>query len=157
MKIIALIMRWLGRYGGWLAVLMVALLAFYVAFLNYLEPTEVGIARNVISGEMWLQKSGGWYVTAPWTRVARIDTRPMRVAITTAGHGYSAKLVRFVPEHWKEFVATEGFHYYWWYNRISFNWGYDETYRGMRDIMRGYAYGVKKYSFFEVMSEYETR
>ena len=131
--------------------------AFYLAFCNYLEPTQIGIVRNTISGEMWLQKGGGWFLTAPWTRVARVDTRPMRVAITTAGHGYSAKLVRFVPEHWKEFVATEGFHYYWWYNRISFNLGYGEEYRGMRDIMRGYAYGAKQYPFCEAISEYEQR
>lgn len=138
-----------------LVVIVASSLLLYLIILNYLEPTQVGIARNMISGKMWLQRGGGWFVTTPWTRVARVDTKPMRVAITTSGHGYNSKLVRFVPENWQEFVATEGFHYYWWYNRISFNLGYDEEYRGMRDVMRGHAYGTKRYSFIEVICEYQ--
>lgn|SRR3989344_4351531 len=133
---------------------IVPLWVLYLAFLNYNEPTQIGIARNYISGEMWLQEGGGWFVTAPWTFVARVDTRPMRVAVTSAGHGYNAKLVQFQTNAWREFVATEGFHYYWWYNRLSFNFGYNEEYRGMRDIMRGYAYSAKHYPFIVVLKEY---
>lgn len=147
---------WLKRGTKvWLVCLIPLLL--YLAFVDYLEPTQAGIARNTVTGEMWLQDMAGWHLSAPWTRVARVDTRPMRVGVMSAGHGYSAKLVRFVPQHWQEFVATEGFHYYWWFNRFSFNAGYDEEYRGMKDIMRGYAYGAKKYPFIELLSEYETR
>ncbi len=125
---------------------------FYLGFLNYTEPTEVGIARNVITGEMWLQ-GGGWHRTMPWVFVSSVDTRPMRVGVTTAGHGFSAKLVQFNVNKWREFVKTEGFRYYWWSNRISFNFGYDEEYRGMKDILRGYAYGVKKYPFVIILEE----
>ena len=137
-----------------LIIFLTTLSLFYLPFLNYTEPTEIGVARNIFTGEMWLQKDGGWYMTSPWVRVAKIDTRPMRVVITTNGHGFSAKLVQFVPKEWNSFVEVEGFRYWWWANRISINFGYDEEYRGMKDIMRGYAYGVKKYPFIEVLEHY---
>jgi len=142
------------RWGRILLVLVPPVL-FYTAFLNYTEPTQIGIARNFVTGEMWSQNGGGWHITAPWVFVARIDTRPVRVSVTTAGRGYSAKLVQFEPSAWKEFVAIEGFRYYWWANRVSFNFGYNEEYRGMKDILRGYAYSPKKYPFITVLNEYE--
>src|SRR3989338_7610860 len=150
------------RIIGWrrilrCAIFLVLALFCYLAFMNYNEPIQVGIARNYITGEMWLQEGGGWFVTAPWGLVARVDTRPMRVAVTTASRGYSGKLVQFEPRAWREFVAVEGFHYYWWYNRVSFNFGYDEEYRGMKDIMRGYAYGAKRYPFIKTLNEYQVQ
>jgi hypothetical protein len=128
---------------------------FYFLFLNFTEPTELGIARNQISGKMWAQESGGWHISQPWVLVSIIDTRPIRVAVTSHGHGYCAKLVQFNKGHWREFVAIEGFYYYWWANRISINFGYDEEYRGMKDIMRGYAFSVKKYPFINILTEYQ--
>lgn len=133
------------------------ILVFYLGFLNYTEPTEVGIARNEFTGETWEQSGGGWYRTAPWVLVSKIDTRPQRVAITTAGHGFSAKLVQFNPKEWREFVKAEGFRYWWWSNRFSFNFGYPEEYRGMKDILRGYAYSVKRYPFIVILEEYQTQ
>lgn len=124
-------------------------------FVNYTEPTELGIARNEINGDTWSQETGGWKITYPWVLVSTIDVRPIRVAVHSAGHGYCAKLVQFKKENWRDFIATEGFRYYWWANRISFNSGYDEEYRGMKDIMRGYAFSAKKYSFIEVITEYQ--
>jgi hypothetical protein len=144
----------------WIALPILALgvlLLFYLFFLNFLEPTEQGIVRNEITGEMWTQNEGGWYFTAPWVRVSRVDLRPKRVAVTTAGRGFSAKLVQFQPSEWREFVETEGFRYWWWANRISFNLGYEEEYRGLKDIIRGYAYGVKPYKFIKILEEYYTK
>ena len=134
--------------------LLLALFIFYLVCLNYTEPTELGVARNMITGQMWAQ-NGGWHLTAPWVRVARIDTRPIRVSVDSAGHGYSAKLVQFIPEEWESFVNIEGFRYWWWANRLSFNCGYHQEHRGMKDILRGYAYGAKKYPFFRIIAEYE--
>lgn len=131
-----------------------ALLLFYLGCLNHVEPSQVGLAKNIASGEVWVQPAG-WHLTPPWVMVARIDTRPVRVAVASSGRGYSAKLVRFVPEHYREFVAVEGFRYYWWDNRLSFNFGHDEEFRGLRDIMRGHAYGAVRYPFIEILDEYE--
>jgi hypothetical protein len=127
----------------------------YLMFVNYLEPTYVGIARNTITGDMWLQDAAGIHFTWPWVRVARIPTCPLRVSVLSAGRGFSSKLVQFDPVYWREFVQVEGFHYYWWYNRFSFNWGYQEEYRGARDIMRGHAYSPKQYLFIKELAEYE--
>lgn len=146
---------WQNRWAKRVNIFFLSLLIGYLLFLNYTEPTEIGIARNLFTGQMWAQKGGGWHVTAPWVRVAVIDARPMRVAVTSAGHGYSAKLVQFDPDHWEEFVKVEGFRYYWWANRLSFNFGYDEEYRGVKDVIRGHAFGNKKYSFIKILTEYQ--
>jgi hypothetical protein len=138
------------------AVLFPLFLMYLFGSLNYLEPTEIGIARNIISGNMWIQE-GGIHVSWPWVWVSKIDTRPVRVAVNSAGHGYSAKLVQFKKENWQDFVALEGWRYWWWANRISFNFGYDDEYRGMRDIMRGYAYSPKQFPFLVVLEEYKTK
>ncbi len=129
----------------------------YFGFVNYTEPTEIGIVRNQISGEMWTQEEGGIHVTPPWIWVACVDVRPVRVAVVSSGHGYTAKLVQFEKKEWKEFVSAEGWRYYWWGNRLSFNFGYQEEYRGVRDIMRGYAYSTKRYSFITVVQEYQVK
>ena len=127
----------------------------YLSFANYNEPTEIGVARNIISGEMWLQEGGGLFFDRPWVWVSRIDTRPTRVSVSSAGRGYSAKLVEFDQRAWREFVALEGWRYWWWANRISFNFGYDEEHRGIKDILRGYAYSPKPHSFLVVLEEYQ--
>lgn len=135
---------------GWSAVILGLP---YLACGNYLGYNEVGIARNYVTGALWLQESG-FHLTAPWTEVARVDTRPQRVCVTTAGRGFNCKLAQFEPSHYREFVAVEGFYYYWWANRFSFNSGYVDEYRGMKDLLRGYAYSVKPYPFVTVLREY---
>lgn len=138
-------------------ILLFITLMCYFAFVNYTEPTEYGFARNLFTGDMWIQKSGKWHATPPWVSVSVIDGRPMRVGISTAGHGYSSKLIQFDPQYWQEFIQVEGFRYWWWANRISINFGYDEEYRGIKDILRGYAYGIKHYPFIKILQEYESK
>jgi hypothetical protein len=125
----------------------------YLAFVHYTEPYQAAIVWDRVSGELRLDDQAGFDVTAPWVAVSRIDTRPVRVCITSAGRGFNCKLVRFDPAAYKEFVAVQGFHYYWFANRFSFNSGYDDEYRGMKDLLRGYAFGVKKYPFVTVLKD----
>jgi hypothetical protein len=126
--------------------------AFYLGFINHVEPGEVGLARNLFTGQLWLQQPG-WGITPPWVQIAVIDTKPIRVKVPTSGRGYSAKLVQFVPEAYESFIETEGFRYYWWSNRISFNLGYSEESRGIKDVLRGHAYSPKTYPFLKVIEE----
>ena len=142
------------KFVLWAVLVATSAFVFWLCFLNYTEPTELGIARNIITGQTWAQTKGGWHLTAPWTLVATIDTRPIKVSVDSAGRGYSARLVQFVPEFWEEFVETEGFRYWWWSNRLSFNFGYNEEHRGIRDIFRGYAYGQKQYPFLRVLTDF---
>lgn len=136
------------------ALLSSILFLFYLGFLHYSEQGQVGIMRNRVTGELRLDHPG-WNFSVPWVSVAKVDARPMRVCITTAGRGFNCRLVKFEPEAYREFVGVEGFYYYWWANRFSFNLGYDEEYRGVKDLLRGYAYGVKRYPFVVVIRDYE--
>lgn len=133
---------------------LVLLSVAYLACFNYLEQYEVGMAWNRATGELWLQNAG-IHFSPPWVAVSRIDSRPVRVCVTTAGRGFNCKLVRFVPEAYREFAAVEGFRYYWLSNRVSFNSGYGDEYRGMKDLLRGYAYSTKKYAFVVTLKEYD--
>lgn len=145
-------MRKLLRAG---AVCLAGLLACYCAFVNHNEAYQVGIAWNFMSGKLWLQEPG-FHLTAPWTLVTRVDARPQRVCITSSSQAaFNCKLVQFEPRFWREFVAVEGWRYYWLSNRLSFNGGYWEEYRGMRDILRGYAFSAKQYPFVVALRDYE--
>lgn len=137
-----------------LLILSIGLFIFYLGFVNFTDLNEVGIAYNRFNGDLWLQDTGGWKFNPPWVLVARVDTRPVRVCVTSAGRGFNCKLVQFQPKAYQIFVETEGFRYYWWANRFSFNSGYTEEYRGMKDLLRGYAFSAKKYPFLRVIGEY---
>lgn len=130
------------------------LVLFYCLFLNYNGATEVALALNPFNGKVTLQDKGQFYLTPPWVLVSNIDTRPIRVELGSASHAYSAKLVQFNPEGYEQLIELEGWHYYWWYNRLSFNYSYKHENRGFRDILRAYAYSPKKCQFVEVLEEY---
>lgn len=131
-------------------------LFFWLKCLNFSEPYEAVITWNLVSGERQLQSHSGWSLRAPWVLLTSIDTRPQRVCITSSSHAAAnCKLVQFVPRYYREFLAQEGFRWYWWANRFSVNWGHEETYRGMRDILRGYAFSSQQYPFVRVMDGYQ--
>ncbi len=134
---------------------------FYVSIIvvgilscvNFIDEKHIGIAKNFVNKDIYLLHKGINF-SAPWVLVSKIDTRPVRVTIESGSRSVSAKLVQFNPEHWEEFIKIEGWRYFWWSNRLSFNYGYKREYRGMVDILRGYAYSSKKYNFIYILSEY---
>lgn len=135
------------------AIALFGALAFYLLCVNFVDSTDAAIARNRISGEVSLQ-STGWHVTPPWVAVSVVDVRPVRVCVSSSGRDVGCRLVRFRSEAYREFVQTEGFRYWWWANRISFNGGYNDEYRGMKDLMRGYAFSGLDYPFLDVQREF---
>lgn len=157
MRRISLILRTLWGYRAFRigTALVDVCLFVYVFLINHVAYHEAGIAWNRLTGSLDLQR-GGFHVTLPWVAVSNVDLRPQRVCITSnaSPRAVSCKLVRFEPIHYREFVATEGHRYYWWANRISVNFGYDEEYRGMKDIFRGYAYASDSYAFLHVDSTF---
>lgn len=132
-----------------------ALLLFYFFFVNYLDLGESGISFNRFSGEISLQDGQGLHFTAPWVFVSTVSMQPIRVCVTSTGRDVACKLVQFDSSAYRDFVRVQGFRYWWWSNRISYNMGYDEEYRGMRDLMRGYAFSVDKYPFIKILSEFQ--
>lgn len=133
--------------------LVCAIIGLYRSFVHDTESGWVGIEKNQVTGELALDHPG-WNLNPPWVWVAMMDTRPQRVCISTTARAYECKLVQFETEAYQEFVVTEGWRYYWWSNRLSFNWGYDEEYRGVRDVLRGYAFSPKPYPFLTVIRDY---
>jgi len=127
---------------------------FYISCVHYTEAYQAGITWNRITGELRLDTHAGIHITPPWVIASKVDTRPIRVCVTSAGQGFNCKLVQFEVGAWREFVAVQGFHYWWLANRISINMGYSDEYRGMKDLLRGYAYSTKQYSFIRTLREY---
>lgn len=140
-----------GIIGLVLVLWLIPLNVFY-----NLEPGRVAISRDYATGRIELQDRHGWHLKPPWVLVSMIPTTPQRLCLTSAAHaGFNCKLVRFVPAQFREFLRVEGFGLYWWANRFSINTGYREEYRGIRDILRGYAFAAEPYQFIETVEEYE--
>ena len=137
------------------AIVLVLASCFYFLCFNHTRVYEAGIVWDFVTGELSIQEpnGGAYHVTAPWVRVAVIDTRPSRVCLTSATKAFNCKLVQFNWREYEEFVRVQGFHYYWLNNRVSFNIGYAEEYRGVRDMLRGYAFGSEHYKFITVLRE----
>jgi hypothetical protein len=127
-----------------------SLLFFYFFCFHYVNVHEVGIRRNVINGNLSIDKSPGMYVSAPWIQVSKIDTRPQRICIECDCKNMTCVLVTFNPKGWQDFVQKEGFRYYWWSNRFSFNSSHKNEYRGIKDILKGYAFDGIEYSFLKI-------
>lgn len=130
-------------------IITILLSFFYFFCFHYVNVHEIGIRRNIINGELSIDKKPKMYVSAPWVQVAKIDIRPQRLCIECDCKNITCHLVSFNYEGWEEFVRLEGFKYYWWSNRVSFNLSHKNEYRGMKDILKGYAFDGKKYSFLK--------
>ena len=129
------------------------ILLSYLTCFHYTDYHTSAISRNLITGETSVDTVAGFNLTAPWVQVARIDTRPHRICITSSTRNFNCYLVEFVPSEYNELIELEGFRYYWWANRISFNFGHDEEYRGIRDIFRGYTFDDKPQPFLKITKE----
>ena len=112
----------------------------YLGFYHYTDQYELGLTFNLSTGEIKTDSHTGHHLSAPWVLATKLDLRPIKVCITSASRNINCRLVQFDVLKWKELIQLEGFHYYWWYNRISFNMD-QETYRGFENLMLGHAYG----------------
>lgn len=117
----------------------------------YTDYHEIAITRNIFTGEMTLDSTSGFNISAPWVQASNIDIRPIRVCISSTTRNFNCRLVYFDKTHWKEFISLEGFRYYWWANRFSINFGYDEEYRGIKDVLRGYSFDPQIHNFIKVV------
>lgn len=128
------------------------LLIFYLAFFHFTDNYQVGIRYNIFTGEVSKDEHTGFHLSAPWVLVTRVDTRPHKVCIVSATRNLNCRLVKFNPDKFKELIQYEGFHYYWWYNRFSFNSG-QHTYRGLDNLLLGHAYGQNRCSCVDIVEE----
>ena len=126
----------------------------YFPFIHYSDTHEASVIRNSMNGEVSISTKSGFSVTSPWLSVAKMDLRPTRVCIETTARVVNCKLVKFKSDTLSSFVKREGFKYYWLSNRFSFNSGYEDEYRGVRDYLRAYAFSPVAADFIEVIDEY---
>lgn len=122
---------------------------FWLFFVHWTNVQQIAITRNIFTGELKIDTFPGIQISSPWTQVSRIDIRPVRVCVDCECRNMNCKLISFDINGWRNFVEKEGFRYYWWSNRISFNFGNKEEYRGMKNILRGYSFD-SEYKFIKV-------
>lgn len=103
-----------------------------------------------MNGEMELI-GPGVTITPPWVQILRIDIRPKKYCIECVCRNKTCRLVSFNSDGWREFIDREGFNYFWFRNRISFN--SHKTYRGIESVIRGYSLDNDKYEFIKIHSE----
>jgi hypothetical protein len=124
----------------------------YLSCYHYTDSYEFGMTQNFFTGEVKPDGHAGRHITYPWVLATKIDTRPHRVSIASATRNLNCRLVQFDPSKYQELIRIEGFHYYWWYNRFSFNSG-QETYRGVDNLLLGHSYGNNRGSFVKIIQE----
>lgn len=139
-----------SRYK-YLFLIVGAIFTFWLTCFHWTSYTEVGIRRNIITGEMSLDDRPGPELTWPWVCVSVIDTRPRRLCIECGCRNMTCGLVEFNPAGWREFVRTEGFGYYWLTNRLSYNPAASREYRGMDYILMGYAFDTVPRKFINII------
>ena len=139
---------------SFISILIFVISCIYFPFIHYTDTHEASVIRDRISGEISISTKSGFSVTLPWVSVAKIDLRPTRVCIETTARVVNCKLAKFKSDTLSYFVKREGFKYYWLSNRFSFNAGYEDEYRGIRDYLRAYAFNSTSLGFIEVIDEY---
>ena len=133
-----------------------ALFIFWLTSITYVNYHSISISRNIINGELDIEYPG-IHISPPWVQTSNLDIRPFKACVDCGCRSLNCKLISFNPKSWKSFVMREGFKYYWWSNRISFNMGYENEYRGIHSILRGYAFSDTKDEFIVINSEYIQR
>lgn len=120
---------------------------FYLLFFNFVTMNEVTLNHNMIDGTVKCDTIPGIKISAPWVQVSKIDKRPVVVSIDCSCKNLTSKLVAFNPKEYKSFIQKEGWGYYWLRNRISFNMGNKQEWRGFNNVLRGYAFDQQEYKF----------
>lgn len=137
----------------WVASISIFIFLSWAFLFHWTGVHHASIMRNIFTGEVKVDTIPGPQLSAPWVQVSRIDTRPRRMCIDCDCRVLNCKLVQFKPSGYRDFVDREGFSYWWWSNRISYNSGSDKTYRGMDWILRGYSFDNIDYKFINVTKE----
>jgi len=128
---------------------VILIFSYWLFCVHYNDSYHISISKNIITGETKCDTMGGVKITAPWVQVIKIDTRPVKICIECSCKNINCNLISFNPHGWQDFIQREGFHYYWFSNRFSFNSGNDNEYRGFKNVIRGYAFDNENYSFIK--------
>jgi len=122
-------------------------LLLYFSLVYRTGYTEASIKKNIFTGEVTIDTTYGFNIEYPWVLVSHVPTNPRRMCIESKARIQHCKLIHFIPSRYMDFVEREGFRYYWFDNRISFNSGHKNEYRGIYDTFYGYTFTDEKVSF----------
>lgn len=125
----------------------------YLSLFHWTSVHEKTILRNIITGELTLDSTAGPGITAPWVQAVNMDTRPRRICVECACTNMTCVLVSFEPGGWRTLIEREGFRYFWWDNRFSFNFGHRQEYRGLDDLLKGYSMDGQEHPFIKKHQE----
>lgn len=141
---------WLTVGISFVAVIF-GLLVWKGLFLDFVENYQFGIKFNKRTGEMTEISQPGWTRVTPFiTEVYTVDTRPMQIRIEANNRVLNARLVKFNPKGWRQFIKLHGLAKYDGYS--------------LSEILKSYAYEnvgnrgndeeilEKKYTFLEILS-----
>jgi hypothetical protein len=120
------------------------ILVFWVFFFHYTPQGIATLDRNIFTGKVVLNKKLGMNFSMPWIQSTKIDLRPTKYCIECSCSNMVCVLVSFDEAGLVEFIQNEGWSYYWLRNRLSFNMGYKNEWRGWKSVIRGYSFDNEK-------------
>lgn len=89
-------------------------LLFYIFCLNRVSKLEVGVSKNILTGELETQ-SPGWHLTSPIKFVTYVDTLPTEIqgfSFTKNSLLPKRIFIRVIPGKEKAFIEDVGFYVY---------------------------------------------
>lgn len=110
----------------------------WLLFIHYTPQGIATLDRNIISGEITLNKKMGINFSYPWVQSTKIDLRPTRYCLDCSCSNMNCYLAQFDELGLDDFIKKEGWSYYWLRNRLSFNMGHQNEWRGWDNVLRGY-------------------
>lgn len=134
-------MNWNNR----IVLLLSVILFISISVVDWNNSQHITITKNIFTGEMNMT-GPGLHISPPWVFTRKIDTRPKRFCIQCDCRVLNCRLVGFNPSGWDEFINREGFRFFWFSNRLSIN-SHNETFRGMDNILFGYAFSEENLKF----------
>jgi hypothetical protein len=118
---------------------LVSLTLFWFFCVNHVGVNHVGVAFNMVNGNLTVQSNSGFYVTSPLTRAMSLSTLPMKVHVPSSAKVINTKVVKLKTENILDFVRLQGFSL-----QIS---------PCLENILMGYAFSGQKFSFLEIVQE----
>lgn len=125
------------------SVLLIGVTLFFFLCLNHVSPNEFGVTYNQLGGEVKIQPHPGWYYTSPFVRATTLPSVPFRIELYTDAKIVNVRVVRFIPEKIKDFIALQGFQYYYNGGRSG----------DLNNIVAGYVFGGKTNSFIQIVDQ----
>lgn len=128
--------KFLIGLGGLVGFLLVLLVGFRIAFVNFIDNYELGYKFDVRTGKVEKLERTGYIINPPLlVKVHTIDLRPGQVCMNANARVLNCKLVCFDPDGFEQFIE--------WHGRGAGS-GSSATTGGIYEILKSYAFNVNE-------------